>query len=250
MITLYEVYHIGTSIRWIRNQDSLLASVHVESGIITNLNLIKNLFDKLGDVDSVISIQNYIDGLSARYKEKDRINLDDATQLVQKGEIWHDRLFNLLKKKKIFEISQNCILNVELLLAGVSNFFEEKYWSKFGDITKHDLEEASKCILLSAPTAAATLLLRAVEGILREYYKKKSGKDVKDVNGFLDWGDILRELNTLPLPNRGFLDHLNYLRLNLRNPVSHPEKIFTSKEAENLFGTVVNTIEEMCKDIY
>jgi len=109
------------------------------------------------------------------------------------------------------------------------------------------LEEAGKCILLSAPTAAAMLILRTVEGILREYYKNKSGKVI---DSFTDWNDFLKELNSLQKPNKGLLDHLNYLRLNLRNPVSHPDKIFTSKEAENLFSMAVNTIEEMCKEIY
>lgn len=249
MVDLNDIYQIGTDLRWIRSLSNT-ALVHGSGWVTGNLGRIKKLFIQLGDTDSATSIQYYINDLSKKYKENDKIENVDVDDLNQKGEIWHDRIHNLLKKKKIFEISPNCTLNIELLISGVSNFFEKKYWDNFGDITKHDLEEASKCILLSAPTAAAMLLLRAVEGVLREYYKKKSGKDVKDSPGFLDWSDILKELGCLPLPNRGLLDHLNYLRLNLRNPSSHPDKIFTSKEAENLFGTVVNTIEEMCKEIY
>ena len=101
MVDLTNIYQIGTNIRWIRSLTNT-ALVHGEGWVTGNLNGIKNLFIQLGDTDSAKLIQYHINDLSKRYKENDRIGDDDVENLNRESEIWHDRLLNLLKKKKTF----------------------------------------------------------------------------------------------------------------------------------------------------
>ncbi len=244
-----EIFEGGLSIRYLQACNYIVPFVKGETYIISALEDVKRPFEKLNDIDSVKSIQDQIDGLNKKYKEGEAIKEADVMSLKNKVTLWRDRLIILLRKEKIVGIPKDCILNLEMLMEGVNNFFQERYWNKFSDIVKADLTEGAFCILVGASTAASIILFRAVEGILREYYLAKTGNEISGEN-FIDWDRIIQELRALPRKNQGLLDHLNYLRLNLRNPAAHPDKIFLKKESEVLFSMVIHTLEEIGKEIY
>ena len=249
MSYISDIFECGLSIRYLQACTGLLPQVKGEGFILQSLEEIKTLFSKLGDMESIQAIQVKIGYLNNKYDEKGEIDKRDAFSLKEEVTIWRDRLIVLLRKKKVVDIRKDCILNLEMLMEGAESFFEEKSWENFPDIVRNDLEEGCFCILTSASTAAAVMLLRAIEGMLREYYLAKTGNEIEGEN-FMDWKEIIDELKELPDKNIGLIDLLNYLRLNLRNPASHPDKIFRKKESEMLFAMVVNTLEEMEKDIH
>lgn len=109
----------------------------------------------------------------------------------------------------------------------------------------HDLEETIKCLSYGAPTASVMIGLRAVEGMVRELHKTITGKKSTKA-----WANLIDEVET-DLKNKGeqpplLLGYLNYIR-DVRNKADHPDKVFTQREAEQIFMHVVYTIQEIQK---
>ncbi len=131
-----------------------------------------------------------------------------------------------------------------MLIQGAEKFFSKDIWGELVPEAKSDLDECCKCILFELPTSAGFIALRGTESVLRIYYNKKTGKTL---TRFLNWNDILKELKTTNADKK-LLGHLDYLRNNLRNKLSHPDSFLSQKEAENIFPMIVLTIETMVKD--
>jgi len=137
------------------------------------------------------------------------------------------------------------ILDVNKVQNGANAFLTEdtlKWLEELGGLS--EFTEACRAILANLPTAAGFYLLRLCERILRELYRKETGKDIEKYT----WGAILDELekhyknygkDKLPI-----LHIIEYLK-NVRNSVAHPDKYLTQRNAENLLTYVVNVIEEI-----
>jgi hypothetical protein len=80
---------------------------------------------------------------------------------------------------------------------------------------------------------------------LRKYYKKKTRKGLTD---FVNWNDMISQLKNTNADNM-LLGHLDYLRKNLRNKLSHPDAVLSQKDAENIFPMIVTTIETIIADM-
>lgn len=112
-------------------------------------------------------------------------------------------------------------------------------------ITIHDLDEAIKCLSYGAPTASVMIGLRAVESMVRELHHSVTGRRSTKA-----WADLLDEVDK-DLKNRGeqpplLFGYLDYIR-DVRNKADHPDKVFTSREAEQIFMHVIYTIQEIQK---
>jgi hypothetical protein len=111
------------------------------------------------------------------------------------------------------------------------------------NLVMNDLQEAFSCLRFGSPTASVMVGLRAVEGYIREIYRKHTGQPTKKV-----WGELIKEiheiLNEKGLPNTQVIGYLDYIR-NVRNTADHPDRIFIQSEAEQVFIQATNAVREL-----
>jgi hypothetical protein len=165
---------------------------------------------------------------------------------------WDDRIKSELSSTPVIRLYTSGLFNVKRLLKGAKSFFKEDVWIRLSKTAKNDLADTVKCLLCNLPTPAVMISLRAIEDVLRQYYKYKT----KQEPGRKNWKVILNELlakNEKGGPkynvNITLLGLLDYIRENERNVVEHPDKRFEQEEAEGIFSEVIKTINEIYRDI-
>ena len=156
-------------------------------------------------------------------------------------------LSNELINRPFVELSFSGLLNYsQLLTKGISELFSSKeITEKFSDLIKNDINESIKALAYDIPTASAMIALRAVEGAIREIYKKLKGEECKKT-----WKDALNEVeeelrrrNLESKSLEGYLDHFR----KVRNEAEHPDRIFSKKESEHILMHSAYAIEELYK---
>lgn len=188
-------------------------------------------------------IKQYINIIKDRnYPGYAVLNAEDKLALQEMYSSWYETIYENCVKVSVFVPDNDHNLNPRKLIMGVKSFFDEELWNKLQPITKRDLEEAIKCIYYKLPTPAGILILRATEAELRKYYEMKIGKLTKPMN----WGSIIRDLKKLDSNNK-LHDHLDYLRANFRNKLSHPDSVLEQFEVESIFPMIVSTLNELKK---
>lgn len=132
--------------------------------------------------------------------------------------------------------------DTQKLLNNVSALFAPRVFSQMHETAQSDFSEAGKCIAFELPNAAASLLLRGTEMVLREYYRAITGSNPSRP----DWGFLINELrktetlNTKPLHN-----NLDHIRDDYRNRTQHPDKIWNIEDAQDLFGRCIDVVDQM-----
>ncbi|MCL4326221.1 MAG: hypothetical protein M1481_05310 [Candidatus Thermoplasmatota archaeon] len=109
-----------------------------------------------------------------------------------------------------------------------------------------DLDDGMTCLIVGMWTPAVMITLRAVEGMLRKFYKKVKGSEIELIDEtFLNWGTMLKNLDASTHPlDKDLLNNLRYLKIK-RNEAQHPEKRFTKDDAENSFIKAREAIKSM-----
>ena len=235
---------------------SCLQRTTVKSGeenfILSSLKRFKELLFKHKLLESKYGrIDFWIDKLTA-YPDGEEIKSNDAQFFYEEIISWSGILRVELSQLETINVHTSGSLNYKRLINGGSEFFQKSIWEKLPKISKNDLDEATKCILCQIPTASSMISLRAIEDVLRGYYKHKTKKDPgrngwkKNIDELLkkdSEGKLIYDVNI------SLMQHLDYIRENKRNVAEHPEKIFTQREAEGIFLLMVHTITEIHMDM-
>jgi len=138
--------------------------------------------------------------------------------------------------------------HVDRLLGGVEKLFAPDVFEILPDICKYDFMEAGKCIAFNRATAAAFHLMRGVESLLNNYYKKY----IRPAKKGLTWGQMTHALNNKnrgKKPNETTMNQLNHLRVAFRNPTQHPEKRYDIEESQDLLFLCIDIINRMNSEI-
>lgn len=248
---------LGWNLHWMTTQSNNQSEILIKKingrldegiGLIDGLELMKETLIEFNFTDTITinEIEKLINKLySSNYLEYSVLQSDDKQTLNRLVNLWIDRVRNNARSIECYVLDDDYTLNRNKLLLGAKSFFEESIWNKMQDITKRDLEEALKCVLCKLPTSAGILSLRATEAELRQYYSRHLNKDISD-NTNINWGGIISEFKKNNI-NQSLIGHLDYLRNNLRNKLSHPDSVLDQREAENIFSMIVTTITEMIK---
>lgn len=105
-----------------------------------------------------------------------------------------------------------------------------------------DFNQAGRCLALELPTAAGFHTMRAVEGLLREYWKlvirPSAGRKPPQMAGCID--QLRRNGEDVKL-----LDILDHIRDLHRNTIMHPEAFLEMKDALRLFDIAKSAISAM-----
>jgi len=239
----YTIQLIGGYLQWLISQDNIQDKAKGDRGIISTLKRSKEFLEEVEFNEKWVfeEIDNWISKLS-KYKVGQKIIKQTAEKLSYDTGNWFTEVSSYLEKCYYWEIRPEGISDLKKLFEEeTQSFFSKKnYWKKLSKVAKHDLDEACLCLAFERPTAAAFLIMRATEGVLRHLYESKTQQPLQ---GFINWGELTKKLQSQISPL--LKDNLNHLKNNFRNPVAHPDKIYSQKEAERLLHNAINVIEQM-----
>ena len=109
------------------------------------------------------------------------------------------------------------------------------------EMTRLDLDQAGKCLAFGVPTAAAFHLLRATESVIRKYYELAVPGNRKASSKMRNWGSYIKLLASHNA-NPAAIGMLTSLKDLYRNPVLHPEEVYSDDKVQVLFGLCVSAI--------
>ena len=180
-----------------------------------------------------------------KYAPNEIIKGEDAAKIESAlAGMWDHFVNDILLNRKLLVENQNLVVNPKKLHEGVKGFFTDKQIAKIPDSVKRDLQDGMMALLIGMWTPSVMINLRAVEGVLREYYEKITGENPVVPNGyFLNWGNIIQELSTQSVTEE-LMVNLNYLK-ERRNEAQHPGKRFNQTVAESTLLKAIETINAM-----
>jgi len=145
----------------------------------------------------------------------------------------------LLVKPKLHMLSAEAI---EKAIVQLPEDPEIRGWLQEDSSRLIEFREGCKALIFGLPTAAGFHFVRLCERLLRELYKKETGKDVERKT----WGKILDELEDYYRSKERpeVLSLISYLK-KIRDQVAHPEKFLTQQDAEALYIYTLDLIKKL-----
>ena len=226
-----------------------------ESTQWNGLNIVKNIQDRL-DLLKIHdkTFERFLNELKERfnaYKEGEIIKAPDQEYIKERMlGMWDNFVNDNLAGRILLVEREDLTFDLKKLHSGVDGFFQPEEIKKMSNVVKNDLKDGMKNLIVGMWTPSVMIVLRAVEGILRKFYVKLTGKNFATDNGnFLNWGPIVQDLEKFKPPiDSELLNDLEYLK-NRRNEAQHPEKRFTKDEAESSFFKAKDAIRSMIKSL-
>jgi hypothetical protein len=112
-------------------------------------------------------------------------------------------------------------------------------------LVREDFDAAATCLLVSVPTGAAMLSLRATEGMVRHVHAKLCPPRE---DRSTDWAklaeDIVAWAKTNQRDARGLEHHLGLVRV-FRNQAQHPDRTYPLREAQNTVTAASSLVEKL-----
>lgn len=106
-----------------------------------------------------------------------------------------------------------------------------------------DIREAAKCLAFDRPTAVGFHIFRALEAVLRRYYRQVTGE--KPAPRVRSIGVYVKALRSLQCGDEKILSTLDQLVRLHRNPLIHPDDVLTLDDAISIVGLARSAILAM-----
>jgi hypothetical protein len=196
------------------------------------------------------------------YSAITRIVPDDlaGVDFTREIDYWDDQLYGIVDATRRFEtvlsaelraadtyfVSQKRIYDTPMLIEKAESLFSDAVKARLPIQANVDIRQAGRCLAFECPTAAGFHILRAVEAVLRVYYKEITGIEPK--GKLRNWGAYIKRLEQAGGEKKilGILDQIRDLH---RNPIFHPEDNLLTEEATTLLGIAQSAIEAMILDM-
>lgn len=238
--SLYRFIFFGTAFRYL--QDLVPhPDFHSNGGPLANMNFILDFLNENNmrvSANAAIELRNFRDILLNREGENRALSQDDCREL--------NTIMNALRPTILAEsIEVTAIFprekryNFKHLTERPERIFGDATFQVLPEVAKHDFSEACLCIAVERPTAAAFHLMRGTEATLKHFYFSVVKRGRKDPAMWANMVTHLSERKALDEATKGMLD---LFRRGFRNPVAHPEKIYSLDEAQDLLGTTCQLI--------
>jgi hypothetical protein len=133
-----------------------------------------------------------------------------------------------------------------VLIFNAEELFPAAMASKVPDAVR-EVREAGKCLAFEVCTAAGVHVLRALEIVLKAYFRAVTNGEPLPKNRNL--GTYIRKLEELKVGGPKVLAVLRQIKDLHRNPLMHPEETLDKEAAISLFGIVISAIGAMLPDI-
>jgi len=149
-----------------------------------------------------------------------------------------------LGKMDTYYISQKGIYSTSDLIERADYVLPIEIADTLSESIRFDLRQAGRCLAFDLATAAAFHIMRALEGVLRDFYCPiflGTKPKVRNWNGYIQ---CLKNTGADPK----ILAILDQIRSLHRNPTIHPQEVLTINEAMTLFGIAQSAIVAMVED--
>lgn len=149
--------------------------------------------------------------------------------------------------KIVFVVTEKRI-DSEKLIHKPEALLANEVWISMPRISAYDFRDACHAIAFELPTAGAFHLLRSVEGVIKHYYRCVVKRDRLPEDRRM-WGPMVQQMREKKRdsPPIELLDTLDRIRINFRNPTSHPEKVYDMDEVQNLFGLCTDALNRIVR---
>jgi len=111
----------------------------------------------------------------------------------------------------------------------------------------HDIQEAGRCIAFELGTAAGFHTMRALETIVKSYWKAISGNSKPP--GSKTIGAFIRQMEENNIGNKKVVSALKQIKDLHRNPLTHTQVTLEMQEAIDLLGIVRSAVSAMLAEI-
>lgn len=149
-----------------------------------------------------------------------------------------------LGKMDTYFISQKGIYSTSDLIERADNVLPADISGVLSEPIRSDIKQAGRCLAFDLATATGFHIMRALEGVLRDFYcpaflnKKPKGRN---------WNSYIQCLKDTNADPR-VLAILDQIRSLHRNPTIHPQEVLTINQAMTLFGIAQSAIVSMVED--
>jgi hypothetical protein len=149
-----------------------------------------------------------------------------------------------LGKMDTYFISQKGIYSTSDLIERADNVLPAEIATKLPESIRGDLRQAGRCLAFDLATAAGFHVMRALEGVLRDFYCPAFVGEKPKARNWNRYIQCLEDTNA----DRKILAILDQIRSLHRNPTIHPQEVLTINEAMTLFGIAQSAIVAMVED--
>jgi hypothetical protein len=118
-----------------------------------------------------------------------------------------------------------------------------------GQVALSEYNSAGRCFAFGLWTAAGYHSCRAVEAVLRSYYKAFTGKEEKEGQTWHNLIEALEAVTAEPKPVDKTLFYLRQLKDNERNPLMHVRVVLDEQDADLLLGSAKIVIIHIAREL-
>jgi hypothetical protein len=240
---IYQYYAFGWNY-------SILRKPIVGAEISGEIERLKRFFDTLAELNLQVT-QTAAEKLKEVMERLERLpkgrTLDQqlATEIRDELNKIDATLDAELKLRTAFIVTPKRI-HVDHLLNSPQSLFGQDVFTGLPIICQFDFKEGCRCVAFAMSTAAAFHFMRATEGLLRELYCHVVKRDRIKTLLWSPMVEHLRKRRGSPVP-KPLLDNLDNIRLNFRNPISHPEARFEMDEIQDLLPLTIDVANRIVK---
>ncbi|WP_147464984.1 hypothetical protein [Halococcus sp. IIIV-5B] len=199
----------------------------------------QKVIELLGDVARLKNMQNFTDigeeaaSWESEFKDNEKqrpiyksaISVDEESELTDRVSIWISKYEQSVSEMVVF--SPETDLSTEKLSQGPETFLDIDISDPYLSVLR-DLGEACDNLLVGTYTSSEFMSLRAIEGLLRQWYESEKGENPGNMN----WNNVFEALDASEdvdtFSGMGFLSPLR----KRRNEVAHPDAHSTKRDAE------------------
>ena len=188
VLTPYGIYYYLRILDEVKNklEESMQRVFYVPPSILQDLSKIA----ELKEVKNLEEIGKWADEWVRYVRDLGYLDRQSCKSLLEQTVVYKNKFVDMVMKLVL--ITPNLqVLDIDKVRKGASAFFSKstlKWLKDIGGLV--EFNHACISLLANLPTAAGFYLLRLCERVLRELYRKETGKDVSKHT----WGAILDEL--------------------------------------------------------
>jgi hypothetical protein len=172
------------------------------------------------------------------------LSFQDAYPIINSLREFQIVLQTELGRMDTYFISQKGIYSTSDLIERADNVLPVEIIKVLSESIRSDIKQAGRCLAFDLATATGFHIMRALEGVLRDFYcpaflnKKPKGRN---------WNSYIQCLKGTNADPK-ILAILDQIRSLHRNPTIHPQEVLTINEAMTLFGIAQSAIVAMVED--
>lgn len=235
-----------------KRMDILFASVAVRESIYSLLKSFSALtVCRSAGTQLVTAINKLVEWYSTAHLDEAKINQPNPLidinfqNVIDSAGKFEVVLSEELQTLVTYHVTQKGIYSTTDLINSAEKTLPPSVLTKISEKIKTEIQESGRCLAFDTPTASGFHIIRAIEGVLHQYYLAVC-KPHPEPERLDSWGAYLSELKKMQQSDVDeVLALLQQIKDQHRNLIMHPELVLTSDEAYALFEISKSAIISM-----